>query len=310
MSIALTTQLSVGCGKDLRSKQRGNELTFSVEMAGESKASGQYTEETLTSLGQFNVTGYDDSGSKKIDDREAIRKSTFWQLKGAPVIWLDDETMTFWAYANMPSYASMTTSSDASATFSVTEIPAEATSQWDPLIGYYSGTGNNGNAPIVFHHPLTAVTFKTGDCGDPAYISAITGVTLKGVHKSGTAEVEDSGTGTISYSWTTSGTTDVTGAFSGDASAQPFLLIPQDLETDAVTIEVTVTLAEGGTQTMSVDLSSGKWDEGCHYFYVLDYNPIRPMDEALTVTLADWTYLTNKDGGVYFDVTFGIKPEE
>lgn len=311
--LTLVLILAVSCQKQAVSESDGDEMTFIAQLADMTKASsGLYTETNLQSLGEFQVTGYDSNeGDAQVFSNKPVYyvNNLWWKFKDNPTIWLRDHDMTFWAKANLPNYVTVNSTTKASATLAITEIPSSASNQCDPLIGYYSGVGESGSAVIKFYHPLTAVSFKTGMCGeDPVVVSSINSVKLTGVYKSGSATVTGSAT-SLSYNWasTRTGSISVTGPFSGTKSAQPFLLIPQNVADNKVTIEVTVTrtsAAGGGTSTMTVDLDTGSWEAGIHYTYTLDYVSYRPLEETLKVTLTDWVYIDSESGKKYFDASF------
>lgn len=274
-----------------------HEMVFSVQMAGETKAAGLFTDTELSGLTEFNVTGYD-GDSKVINDRTLYKVDGVWKFKDNPLAWLDGHTMTFWSKLNIPTWATATLNNIGQATLTVgsSGIPTAVNDQWDPLIGYYSGTGVNGKATITFYHPLTAVVFKTGDCDtEHSGITGIKSITMKGAYKTGTATISG-GKGVTTPTVTWSSCTDAittTGAFSGEASAKPFLLIPQDLSIRNVTLEVTVTRSTGDDKTMYATIKSGSWVAGETNIYTLDYVNDR-MEATLTVTLENWGKVINK----------------
>ena len=317
--ICLTAVFALGCNRDVTPEAELN-ITFDVRLAGENAVpkamtrvaakTGQFTEENLSSLDQFGVTGYD--GSDRIIDGRTVHKiDGAWLLDDNPRAWLSGHTMTFWADANMPSWVesvSSTTKDEATMTLTSDGIPTSAASQGDPLIGYYTGTGDNGKATIMFYHPMTAVKFVTGELGEPQKIASISGISLEGVHKSGSATI--TGGSPITVEWTPSGsTTTVSGNFLDGASEEPFILIPQEIESDEVTVKVYVNLQEGGISEMFAIMSADEWKAGYIYTYQLDYVPISSIS-SFTVTLIDWSKLMSKDGDEYFDVNFGNKPPE
>lgn len=281
-----------GCAKE---EPAGHEISFSVQLAGESdstpltKAAGRFTATDLDTISQFPVWGYD--GTEKDIDNRTVKKfnSGVWGFEDSPLVWIEGRTRTFWATANLPSYVSFSANGSTQATVSVTTVPSAAASQCDPLVGFYSGTGNSGKAPIIFYHPLAAVQFVTGNTGS-SNISAITGVKMKNVHKGGTGTTSNG----LAYTWTPSGTTSVTGSFTGGSSTVPFILIPQNLASDKVDLEITVTQS-GSSKTMYATLNSGSWVAGTLNTYTLDYNNDR-IEANLTVTLNPWGKVTNNNG--------------
>jgi len=291
--------IAAGCSDKPLDEAKSYPLTFSVQLADATKAAGRFTASTLESLSEFNVTGYDVT-TKVVDNKTVKKSGSMWIIPDLAISWEGGHNMTFFACANMPSWASLTSASSASATFTVTAVPAAAADQWDPLIGYYSGTGSEGKAPITFSHPLTGVKFQTGSLGDAKYnVTGITSVKMKNVHQGGSATTSDGAT----FNWTPSGTTNVTGAFTGTASTVPFLLIPQNLATNNVELEITVSRSSGGPKTMYATLNTGSWAAGKNNIYTLDYVNNK-FGETLTVTLTGWTDLTTTEGGSYFNADF------
>lgn len=306
ITLSLVSFVSACSKQDPAKEMEGDEITLIAELAEMTKSSsaGLYEDSKLSSLGEFKVTGYDSDSTIFTDRSVFYVNNLWWKFKDNPTIWLRDHSMTFWANANLPSYATVSSSTKASATLSISGIPTSASSQYDPLIGYYSGKGQSGSAVIKFYHPLTAVRFKTGQLGgNPAIITGINSVTVKGVYQNAVANVTGSSTA-LSYSWTTrSGSIDVSGVFEGTSSKMPFILIPQSFST--ITIDVNVTLVAGGaTKTISTKLPAGEWNSGILYTYTLDYIPNKPIEESLKVTLTDWQYIKSDSGKDFFDADF------
>jgi len=307
--VLVLAALLAGCQKESSNEPVSYDLTFSTQMADQTKAAGQYIDRDLKSLSTFKVYGYDES-KQIINDGEVKMTKTdnVWLLDGDPIVWGEGKTMTFWASANLPSWASVSSTSSASATLSVTTIPPAAADQWDPLVGYYSGFGDAGNAEIRFYHPMTAVKFVTGSLGDEIRsVTGITSVKIKNVYQSGTVTVN--GTAPSTFSWTPGSTMiDVTGPFTGSGteaeSAKPFLLIPQNLGTKNVTLEITVSTTSGN-KTMNTKLTSGEWQAGKTNVYTLDYIN-NEFGENIVVTLQNWGAVTPSDPSVetYFDAIY------
>jgi len=293
--IALAVCLLMGCEK---SESGCHQISFDVQLADEIQTKAPGCINSLSSIDpefkSFMLWGYD--GTKKDIDGRTVKRfdSGVWGFEDKPLVWVDGKTRTFWSYANLPSYVTVTANSSTQATVTVTSagIPVAVANQWDPLVGYYNGKGVNGKASIIFYHPLTAVKFVTGNKGDSKYnITGISSVTMKNVHKSGTATTSNG----TSYSWTPSGTTNVTGGFTGTASTIPFIVIPQNLSSNPVLVEITVTRSSGGNKTMYATLDSGSWEAGKLNVYTLDYVN-DTMTATLTVTLENWGTVTNQNG--------------
>ena len=296
----------LGCSREPLQPYGSHEMVFGIQMAGETKAAGLFTDTELSGLTEFNVTGYDD-GSKVIDDRTLYNVDGIWKFQDNPRAWLDGHTWTFWSALNIPSWATATMVDISKATLTINGdgIPAAVDNQWDPLIGYYSGPGDKGKATITFYHPLTAVVFQQGNCDtEHSGINGISSITMNGAYKTGTATISG-GESTPSVSWSScSGSITTTGAFSGDQSAKPFLLIPQELSVQAVTLEITAALSAGGTTTMYATIKSGSWVAGKTNIYTLDYVNDK-MEATLTVTLDNWGKVHNTDLDTdYFNAQF------
>lgn len=325
-AFSLLTAIAAGCSKEPVSAPVSHTLAFGVSMADMdgTKAdaedpTGLFTATDLRSLEKFKILNGYDNDTQIITSATDVYKiaENLWQFDENPKAWVIGHTMTFWASANLPSWvesASSTAKGEATMKLKSDGIPTTAATQGDPLIGYFSSdTGDNGKATIRFFHPMTAVRFTTGELGEPQKVASITSVTLEGVYKEGTATVTG-GSPAPTITWSPTGEINVSGDFEGTGaegkSAQPFILIPQDLDTNEITIKVNVNLQVGGTQVMSAVMSSGKWEAGYLYTYELDYVPISSIDGTLTVTLKDWTDLMSEDGDKYFDVTFGNRPDD
>jgi len=299
-SVLLLAATAVACSKNDCAESAGHDITFTVRMADETKTAGQYTASSLESLTNFKVSGYDGT-SKIIDNRVVTKSEGEWKLDDNPKAWIDGHTMTFWADANMPSWASANPSSSTTHTLSVSSVPESVDNQWDPLIGHYNGTGTNGNAVITFYHPFTAVAFVKGASEDPG-ITAITGIKMSGVYGSGSVEISSWNSGP-SYSWTPSGSISVTGSCTDNHSTKPFILIPQNLASKNVLVEITATRS-GSTVQMYATINSGEWLAGKTNVYTLDYKDFQ-MTANLTVTLDNWGTVNNTSEGTdWFNAQF------
>ena len=208
--------------------------------------------------------------------------------------WKTNESKTFFAYSNnLPSGASASISSSG-VTLTYTAIPTEASAQTDVLLGRYEGNGNgNGTASMTFYHPLAQVVFKMGDM---AGVSKIDKIEIKGVYNAGTTTLTTSTTtsGTpavANFSWTgTSGSAKVSQTVNSLPAKDseigvPFMLIPQTLSTQKVTIIVSATVV-GEPMSLAATLDSGAFVAGKKTEIHIKY----ALGPALnfTVTLADW----------------------
>ena len=216
-------------------------------------------------VGSFNVSAW--TGSVQFLNDGTVRYSDgVWQLQDdTRYMWKYDETKTFVAYANLPSGASVGNISSTGQTLTVSSLPASAANQKDILLGYFTGQGNNtkGVAQIAFCHPLTAVVFNTGIQG-----ATLNSVSIKGVYSGGT--YSHTGGAAVSDAQWSGRTGSIT--VSGTAS-EPFLLIPQSLSAQPVTVTANIT-ANGRTYNMTTTLNSGAWQPGYVTTYSIDYNSI------------------------------------
>lgn len=273
--ISLAAAVAAGCSNERTAIDPSGKVAFRVRMASMSGTKALYEESDLSSLEWFDVTGYK-GAALNIDNEKVYRPQSgdIWQFDGNPKIWMPGQTMTFWASANLPAWATVTVNGESSLTLTVSAIPADAASQADPLVGYYKGTGNNGLAPLTFYHPMTALDFKAGELGE---IIRINSITLKGVHQSGVAAISG-GSPAPAVVWTPSGTkTDVSGAFQGDGSegkcVQTFILIPQSLTDSPVDLVINVTAASGD-KDIPAALTAGVLEAGHIYSYTLNYTSL------------------------------------
>lgn len=253
---------------------------------------------------------------------------TYWSTcdasgKMVEHLWKKDETLTFYAYSNLPTTtgaATManTSSSSQTLTYDVTKVTT-ASAQTDILLGYYSGTGQTpadagktgtdwvGHfAPINFRHPLTAVKFKKGTIDGWTTGDKITKIEIAGVYASGVCT--DNG----SFAWTPGSTTTTVSMSNTDGLAidgtsslvgEPFLLIPQNLASKSYSLTLVLTIG-GNSYTASAPLSEENLEAGKYYVYTFDYNPGKMT--GLVVTVEDWGVVYSDDAGTvdYFTAKF------
>lgn len=165
--------------------------------------------------------------------------------------------------------------------------------QVDYLIGYYKGTAvdDEVDANIQFIHPLTSVIFKKGDIDG---VSSIKRIEIIGTYNYCNANVEygyDTGGNLMAdITWSVgkkSGTDDpVFLDPKADASpkvlevnnttkvlGEPFILIPQNLKDDPVTINVYAITTTSDIICLSTELGDGEWESGKTYTYTLGESP-------------------------------------
>lgn len=269
-----------------------------ISLVGEVQTKGEqinYNPQLQTSIGLFKVKAWNSNHSVFLptgDSEESTVNFTNgkWTLDGetAP-LWMNADVKTFLAYSNLPTGAEVAFNDETSLTFSYPDIQTDATTQKDALLGYYKGNGDrdgdgvaDGEAKIQFVHPLTAVVFKQGEF---IGITAIKRLSIEGVYKGGEAVVtysyDPDGNLVPTFDWETSSseTTEVfqTGPDSGalpvvdNKIGEPFIILPQDLSTDKVTIKAVVTAASVDQEIMA-ELNTGSWVEGKTNTYTLGYD--------------------------------------
>lgn len=281
--------------------------------------------------------GFTADGYQKVMKRDGEDETEYWmtvQPSDATVaddeyIWKKNEVKTFYAYANLPAgEAATVASADATGQTLEYTVPATASAQTDILLGYYYGQGKTGSpaeqtgtAGIVFQHPLTAVRFIYGTItGNPD----IRSIRLDGVAQRGTATmspVEDhpesatiEWSGVDAYTHTVSQTKESGLPVASSVPkliGEPFLLIPQDVAANHVTVTVTFTNSTSVSATIPAASLSGKWDAGKVNTYTINYVK-DPASYNLTVTPwysgVDEPMALEKDKFIYGK--FSVSPTE
>ena len=218
---------------------------------------------------------------------------------GTTYFWPGSVNKTFYAYANMPNdlntdggpSISCTSTGQVLTGFS---INTDYTAQQDILMGYYSGDGKGASAvertaAIKFYHPLTAVRFKMGTATDVT----INSLKISNIYSSGTVTQAENSFVWSNFGDATSITMSNTPLFVDGTSKlisnieggdNTFILIPQNLATKNVTVEITANTTEGN-KTFTGTLSTGAWEAGTVYTYEL-----RIYDEfkLLVVNVDEW----------------------
>ena len=244
----------------------------------------------LRTIGMFKVAAWNFDSTPFIPPFTEVNfnsDNSKWVLSGTVPFWENADVKTFLAYANLPANAAVNwihTGDGYCHTFSYSLQTGTAAPN-DALLGYYQGDGDGeGVAKIRFIHPLTAVEFKMGKFEG---ITAITSLSMDDVFEGGAAVVtysyDTDGNLIPSFDWGTSRSTKITvsqsipaaGQFPivGETIGEPFIILPQDLSSDNVTIRVGVTLTGGEEQEIMAELNTGEWKEGKTNTYTLGYDP-------------------------------------
>ena len=219
--------------------------------------------------------------------------------------WKTNESKTFFAYSNNLPTGATATIANSGVTLTYTAIPTEASAQNDVTLGRYSGNGDNGDnkgtAAMTFYHPLAQVVFKMGDM---VGVSTIDNIEIAGVYSAGTTSLttstETGGTPSVAnFSWTGTGGSAMVSQTVNSLPAKnseigvPFMLIPQSLATQNVTVSVTVTTTGGSSATLTKELNSGSFSTGKKTVCTLTVNPARELGCNLAA------YTANNDDDIF-----------
>lgn len=222
-------------------------------------------EEDFTDNG-FGIYGFKSSGTKLLNGVkvELTATSGTADAVGTPVTpfyWEPDMNMSFVGYYPYGETRFGSAVANGAWTFNYA-VPTSSSDQKDLMLAYYKGLGVDGVAELVFSHPLTTVTFRAGDIED--ILGDISSIKMQGVYEAGTCTATPSPANhTYTYSWVPSGTQTVTGT-DDDFT---FIIIPQDLEAQAVTLYIDFSSGECLTTT----LDSGIWKAGHTNRYVISF---------------------------------------
>ena len=278
-----------GCAVDDFKTATGSPLSFSVGVKNllETKADGRKT--STSELNKFFVAGFNNRGLVWFPGQDVNTNS----MKFPEYIWKDGAAMTFFAYANIePSSGATATISNSGIFLDYLSLPEYQSDQPDILFGYYSGLGNNGKADLTFNHPLASVAFKFGTfITDGATV--IKEVRLNGVYTSGQATASLV-SGVPQCSWTASGTGTVKSSnlsitpSAGVSLGDPFIVIPQNLGTDPVSVEIVAEVA-GSPVTYSVWLpAESDFEAGKTTTFTVIKDGTTTAGLRFEVSVADW----------------------
>lgn len=212
------------------------------------------------SLGSFKVAAFNGDGTEFIAPQNSVTDGDTWGTS-VDYYWNTDDTKSFAAYANLPSYASVAREYN-KMTLTVGSIPSAAADQKDILLAY-SKLAKPGKSivPLTFMHPMTAVRFVAGSIESPFTVKS---VTLSGIYSSGTVTQTGSALSDIAWSGR-SGSASTSGT-----PGEYFILIPQNLATKNVSATIVVNDGSKDVTIKSV-LNSGEWRQGCTNTYTINY---------------------------------------
>ena len=253
-------------------------------------------------LSPFKVCIYD--GNEEFAyDKEVTWNGKIWRCEDN-LTWPYGKSLRFLAYANEPE-SGFELNSYPTLTEMNVRVDGNPANQNDILIGYYSGIGNpKGTADIQFQHPMTAVLFKLGDIVTPRFAS-VKSITIHGVAQTARfttpTSVDDENAEWIvdendTYDFTVTQNEPKSGAglpvseegVIGDA----FLLIPQDLTDNPVSVEVVLNLGSG-KYFLCAKLDKDIWKRSCTNVYTIGYEE----------ELSDYSFTIDKTSLVYNNST-------
>lgn len=237
--------------------------------------------------GSWSETSYRPDYMYDVEVTKASSWTTSYYWPGA------GRTIRFFAYA--PYQGEGIVLSDKTKTGSPTityTVPADVAKQKDLLVTAFSEMSGNldMDAPLTFHHALTAVRFV---CGDDMQGGTVKSVALKKVCSKGTFNYE-------THSWSTVGTLttfsqtlnkSTTGA-TGEAlttDAQTFMMIPQTLP-DGAQIEVVFTDNSNTDHTLTADIKGTEWPIGKTVTYKISSSSINWIYKLSVNMTGDFTY--------------------
>ncbi len=228
----------------------------------------------------FGLSIYNGTTAYK-DKVEMEYKNGAWAPKNGTMDWKWPAGTAYTFYAWSPAALNVGTVTSAG-------VPAFTYSgisdQKDIMLGYYSGTGNNGAAPVKFSHALASVQFKTGTITG---LGNITKVELSGVATSGTCTPSYSGSSTVGFAWSSfGGNTTLTqsgltaaSTTSGTAIGKPFLTLPQSAA-------LTVKLTDANSKTITAAISAPALTVGKTAVYTINYDG---QTASFTVSIESWS---------------------
>ena len=295
--------VAASCSKtsaDGESSTAGNgEYVMAIDptVDGEVKAAAGTKAKLITDVALLREAGFGLSfynGTTAIKENQTMTYSgSAWTHEGDPWKWPGNTVYTFCAWS--PSdLTGITTTGGSFSSFTYTGIA----DQKDIMLGYYKGVGSpdgtNCKAPVKFSHALASVQFQVGTMTG---LSQINRIKISGVRPQGTCTVT---TATLpSYNWSSitgtavelSQTKEVSTFTSGTAIGDPFLVLPQPLNTDNITVTLNVTPTSGSAKDITLTVGSGTLTPGKTTIYKINYDGITA---SFTVSVTGWTA---NDGG-------------
>ena len=290
ITILAASLLSASCAKEIGTEAADwSPLTFRASTAGKLEAKAEQKEQVT----DFTVAGYD-NGIVWFPQSDINVSSTFDSYK-----WRSWKSYTFYGYANLPASGATAAIVKDGVTLTFTDMPDDS-GQKDVMLGRYSGDGDKaGIASMTFYHPMASVQFKVGTLTG---ISSITGINISGVYKAGKTTLSMD-TDVPDFIWTN--VTDVKSikqtvsveATTGSLIGTPFIVIPQDLAVQDITIAIIAITADGSVCSILKNVMNGVWEAGKTTVYEVN---LTSKGLNFTTSVKDWT-LPTADQNIEFE---------
>ena len=278
MTTALALALAFilpGCSDRLEPSRTGDSpITIEAALSGTKATLINNTE----GLGDFRCSAYRQDGTAVFEDKTVTKTDgSRWVINGDKRYWWKSgETLSF--YAVHPQDQTGVVISSDGISLSSYSVPAAISEQKDILLGSYSGTGNEGVAPIGFVHALTALTLTKGEQLESSIpgFKKLKSITVSGLYADGSLS---GWTGGTAITWTGTGSTEFNPSF-GDV----LTLVPQDLAAQSVTVTVAYS-ADSGDGTISATISSGVFAAGKVNNIKVNYNSVEVIYDSSSITV-------------------------
>lgn len=267
-------------------------ITIDASVSGTKATFVSGTKATLINgadgLGPFKCSAYRTSDGTAVFEGKTVSKSdNRWIIdRDKSYWWKSGESLSF--YAVYPQDITNVSITSGGISVSSYTVPSAAADQKDILLGSYSGMGNAGVAPVTFVHALTALKITKGDIEStiPGF-TAVTSITLGGLYSGGSVT---NWTGGTAVAWTGTGSKSFTPAF-GDV----LTLIPQNLETQNVTVTVAYSAAPGNG-SITATINTGAFEAGKQYNIIVNYKSVEVTYGSDTITVPAYGTGTSYEG--------------
>lgn len=259
-------------------------------------------------INSFGVFAYTQQGGveKLYMNNEQYTKNAENIFEAQTIYYWPGASLTFDFYTYSP-YAATGLGLPGNAGSKILEykVPTDVSKQQDLMLAVNKAVPGNNNAavPLSFTHLLTAVNLVSGS---QMVDGTITSVKFTGLEGNGTIDMSNTAAGwtylapTERTSYTVSPNVAISSSMAAGTNllgeGNTFLLLPQTLNQDENTIEITITKSDGTTRVLSSPLT-GNWAMGTTNTYRLSITPEYEMkfEEADIPTQdAHYTMFTTK----------------